>query len=66
MAKPNRCACGRMPHTVARDTADGTVTTRVACPSLTCEAWGPAVEDFERNDEAATELWNLHGGRKAA
>lgn len=66
MVRPSRCTCGRMPHTVARRTGDGTIITRVVCPNLTCEAWGPSVEDFERNDEAATRQWNQHGGRKAA
>lgn len=66
MARPNRCTCGRMPHTRARSRADGTVVTLVACPNLDCEAIGPAVEDEARNDATAVALWNRDGGRKAA
>ncbi|MGB3930140.1 MAG: hypothetical protein WBL20_14385 [Sphingobium sp.] len=62
----NRCSCGRVPHIRVRSTRDDTVVTAVVCPSLSCEAEGPWVEDEERNDEAAAAQWNRHGGRKAA
>jgi hypothetical protein len=62
----NRCTCGRMPRLRARKTREGTIVTQVTCPGLTCEAQGLPIEDFERNDMVAAELWNRHGGRKAA
>ncbi|WP_289145056.1 hypothetical protein [uncultured Sphingobium sp.] len=66
MTRINRCTCGRVPIIRARDTRDGTVITNAACPRLECNAQGPSVEDFERNDIAATDLWNRRGGRKVA
>lgn len=66
MARPDRCTCGRMPHTRARRRTDGTFVTLVACPGLGCEAIGPSVEDDHRDDDGAIALWNQHGGRKAA
>lgn len=66
MARLNRCTCGRVPRFRCRPTGEGTFITQATCPRIECEAQGPAVEDTERNEEAAALMWNRHGGRKAA
>lgn len=66
MASLNRCTCGRMPTIRARDTNEGTVVTQATCPRIECGKQGLSIEDFERNDDVATKLWNQHGGRAIA
>lgn len=66
MASLNRCTCGRVPTIRARNTHEGTVVTQATCPRIACGKQGLSVEDFERNDGVATQLWNRHGGRVMA
>jgi len=66
MSTLNRCTCGRTPRIRAIETRHGTWITQATCPGLSCEAQGQPIEDFERNDDVAADLWNRHGGRKVA